>query len=262
LIRGQRNRHPREIAPVIVITGPGRAGTSFLAMLYRELGFNPGGRWNPLVNAGMEAKRFADINMEMASALGTVAAPGVGPRSLQRLNRKAKRLPAPVRKPVVSALDFLRYDKRTLDPMDWSQLDPTVEKYGDTMRALSLETEVVKDPRFCWTLQAWLASGASISSIVLALRPLDAMAESRIKAGWVPERARPWATNNFAYGIGLALSAASEYRVPVEILRFPDFLAHPRELYAQLPLPEERSWDDFHAAFVKLHDHSLVHDRR
>ena len=39
-------------------------------------------------------------------------------------------------------------------------------------------------------------------------------------------------------------------------------LNQPRELYQQLPLPEERSWEEFHAAFLKLHDASLVHDRR
>ena len=35
-----------------------------------------------------------------------------------------------------------------------------------------------------------------------------------------------------------------------------------RELYDQLPLPEERSWKDFRDAFAKLHDASLVHDLR
>jgi hypothetical protein len=247
---------------VIVVTGPGRAGTSFLALLYRELGFNPGGKWNPTVNAGLEAKRFADLNMEVASALGLVAAPGAGPRALRHVSRKAKRLPEAARKPVDSALTLLRYRKHTLDPMDWSKLDAVVEEYGERMRALSLETQIVKDPRFCWTLHAWLASGATISSLVLALRPLDAMAESRIRAGWIPDQARGWATNNFAYGIGLAMSAVSEYRVPLETLRFPDFLNQPQELYRQLPLPEERSWEEFHAAFVKLRDESLVHDRR
>jgi hypothetical protein len=247
---------------VIIVTGPGRAGTSFLAMLYRELGFNPGGKWNPDVNAGLEAKRFADLNMEVASALGTVAAPGVGPRTLRRVSRSVKRLPDAAKAPINSALTLVRYRKNTIDPMDWSRLDAVVERYGERMRSLAAETQVVKDPRFCWTLQAWLASGAAVDSLVLALRPLDAMAQSRIKAGWIPEEARTWATNNFAYGIGLALSAVSEYRVPLEILRFPDFLSEAEQLYEHLPLPEERSWDEFKAAFDRLRDDSLVHDRR
>ena len=137
-----------------------------------------------------------------------------------------------------------------------------VTEFGETLRMLAAETQVVKDPRFCWTLQTWLASGASIGAVVLALRPLDAMVESRVRAGMIPEQARTWAKSNFAYGIGLAMAAAVEYRVPIEILRFPDFLDQPRDLYERLPLPEERSWEEFHAAFVKVHDASLVHDRR
>jgi hypothetical protein len=146
--------------------------------------------------------------------------------------------------------------------MDWSGLDAVVTEFGETLRTLAAETQVAKDPRFCWTLQAWLASGASISAVVLALRPLDAMVESRVRAGMIPDIARAWAKNNYAYGIGLALAAAVEHRVPIEVLRFPDFLDHPRDLYERLPLPEKRTWEEFHAAFVKLHDPSLVHDRR
>jgi len=29
-----------------------------------------------------------------------------------------------------------------------------------------------------------------------------------------------------------------------------------------LPLPEDRSWDEFRTAFDRVHDASLVHDRR
>ena len=251
---------------MIVITGPGRSGTTFLAMLYRELGFDPGGRWNAPVNAGMEAKRFSEINNELSAALGTVGAPRQGPRSMRSLNRvsafSAGHLPAPVHARVDGVLGSLRYHRKTADLMDWSRLDAVVDQYGASMRELAASTPVVKDPRFCWTLHAWLASGASIDSVVLAIRPLDAMAESRVRAGMIPDRARSWAMNNFAYGIGLAMAATAEYRVPVEVLRFPDFLEQSRALYDRLPLPEERSWSEFSAAFAKLHDVSLVHDVR
>ena len=245
---------------MIVITGPGRAGTSFLAGLYRELGFDPGGTWDDAVNAGLEDKEFARVNMEVASALGVVAAPGVGPRRMRWWRKNARRLPLSVRKPVDSAIDSVRYRSRTLDVMDWARLDEVVEEYGETMRSMAGRTRVVKDPRFSWTMHAWLASGADVSSLVLALRPLDSMVTSRIRGGWIPEQARPWAVGNFAYGIGLVVSAASQYRVPVHQLSFPDFLADPEGLYETLPLPEERSWDEFHAAFTALRDDSLVHE--
>ena len=37
---------------MIVITGPGRGGTSLIASLYRELGFDQGGEWFDDTNAG------------------------------------------------------------------------------------------------------------------------------------------------------------------------------------------------------------------
>jgi hypothetical protein len=235
-------------------------------MLYRELGFDPGGRWNPLVNAGMEARQFSEFNNDLAAALGTVGAPQKGTRSRRSLHRmsslSADRLPAPLHASLDSLLSSLRYHRNAADLMDWTKLDAVVDRYGEEMRELAASKQVVKDPRFCWTLQAWLASGASIESVVLAIRPLEAMAESRMRVGMIPDRARTWAMNNFAYGMGLALAATTEYRVPVVVLRFPDFLDTPQDLYERLPLPEKRSWTDFLTAFEKVHDPSLVHDER
>ncbi len=235
-------------------------------MLYRELGFDPGGRWNPQVNAGMEAKQFSEINNELTAALGTVGAPRQGTRSLRSLKRvsefSAGHFPTPIHQCVDSVLGSLRYHRNTADLLDWTKLDAVIARYGETMRELSASTQVVKGPHFCWTLQAWLGSGASIDSVLLAVRPLEAMAESRVRVGMIPDRARTWAMNNFAYGIGLAMSAIEEYRVPFEFLRFPDFLDNPEDLYDRLPLPEKRSWTEFLTAFEKVHDASLVHDER
>ena len=148
---------------VIVITGPGRSGTTFLAMLYRELGFDPGGRWNPLVNAGMEANQFSEINNKLAAALGTAGAPRQGTRSLRSLKRvsafSAGHFPAPVHARVDSVLGALRYHRNAADLLDWTKLDAVVDRYGETMRELSASTQVVKGPHFCWTLQAWLGAG-------------------------------------------------------------------------------------------------------
>jgi hypothetical protein len=251
---------------VIVITGPGRSGTSFLALLYRELGFDPDGEWVAQTNAGLESRAFSRLNTKLAAALGTVASPRQGAksfRSLERLRTASEhRLPAPVAARVNTFLGMVGDRRSSLEVMDWSKLDAVVQEHGERLRTLSAKTEVVKDPRFCWTLQAWLAAGASISGVILALRPLDAMVESRIRVGMIPEESRVWAKNRFAYGIGLVMAAATEYRVPVTIVRFPDFLDDPDDLYRRLPLPEARSREQFHAAFVSVHDASLVHDRR
>jgi hypothetical protein len=248
---------------VIVITGPGRSGTSFLAALYRELGFDPGGGWNPEAQAGLERGSFIRANMELADALGVVAAPEKGPRFLSRLSSGADhRLPPTLAKPVQQVFTTLRYHRTAVDLGTASDLDDVVTRFGERLRSLASDAQVAKDPRFCWTLQAWLASGAPISAVVVALRPLDAMVDSRIRAGMLQPEARGWAKSNFTYGIGLVMSAATEYRVPTVLLRFPDFLDEPRQLYERLPLPEERTWSAFEEAFAKVHDASLVHDHR
>jgi hypothetical protein len=120
----------------------------------------------------------------------------------------------------------------------------------------------VKDPQFCFTMGAWLAAGASVEAVVLTLRPLEALADSRVRAKMYSRRARDWARHNYCYGVGLLLSAAAEHRVPVSMLRFPDFLADPDELYRSLPMPEARTAAQFESAFSKVYDPSLVHDHR
>ena len=47
---------------MIVITGLGRTGTSFLAKWCKESGVDPGGVWNNNVDAGMEDSRVVTIN--------------------------------------------------------------------------------------------------------------------------------------------------------------------------------------------------------
>lgn len=48
---------------MLIITGSGRSGTSFLAEYCRQIGYNPGGVWLPKeINAGMENPRVVAIN--------------------------------------------------------------------------------------------------------------------------------------------------------------------------------------------------------
>ena len=102
------------------------------------------------------------------------------------------------------------------------------ERYGAKLRSMASSRQVVKDPRFCFTLRAWMASGAAIEAVVFTIRPLDAMADSRVRVGMYRQRARDWARHNYAYGTGLLLTATAEYRLPVSMLRYPDFLDDPR----------------------------------
>jgi len=47
---------------MLVITGPGRSGTSMLGQFCRSVGYNPGGEWCDEIDAGLEHPRVAAIN--------------------------------------------------------------------------------------------------------------------------------------------------------------------------------------------------------
>lgn len=47
---------------MVIITGIGRCGTSFLARWCKESGIDPGGKWTDIVNAGMEDTATVRIN--------------------------------------------------------------------------------------------------------------------------------------------------------------------------------------------------------
>jgi hypothetical protein len=251
---------------VIVVTGPGRSGTSFLARLYAELGFDPGGRWEPAVNAGFEDKEIVETNLQLAKEMGVSIRERRGGRTLQALGTAVHlsegRVSSKLRRPVARAVDALRYSRQTPDLMHWDSVEAVARRHGENLRSLAKVRQVAKDPRFSFTLRAWLASGAEIDSVVFTIRPLDAMADSRVRVRMYSDRARDWARHNYCYGIGLLWTAAAEYRLPMSVLRYPDFLSEPEALYAQLPMPEPRSAEDFHRAFGAAYDPSLVHDDR
>lgn len=251
---------------MIVVTGPGRTGTSLLARLYRQLGFEPGGSFDPAVRAGLEQRDVRTLNLEVARCLGvSIRERRGGPlvRAADRLVPKADGgVKLPLTRPLARAVDRMRYLRSRPDLMSFDRLDQVATRFGDQMRALARNWPVVKDPRFCFTLGAWLAAGAPIEAVVFTIRPLDAMADSRVRAGMYEPRARSWARHNYAYGTGLLLAAAYEHRVPLVTLRYPDFAEDPYGLYESLPLPEPRTWIQFRSAFSSVFDPSLVHDRR
>src|SRR4051794_8742837 len=145
---------------MIVITGPGRSGTSALAEVYKELGFDPGGAWVERTRAGLEDPRFYSLNNRLAAQLGMTM--------LRRFPRTA------------AARDR---EEVTFQPADWARLAGVVAHNRDAMRELARDTEVVKDPRFTYLLPAWIAAGASIDHVVITNRDMDAMVASRLAAG-------------------------------------------------------------------------------
>lgn len=51
---------------MLIITGTGRCGTSLVARFTKEMGYDPGGHWEPSINAGYEHPDSCRINHEIA----------------------------------------------------------------------------------------------------------------------------------------------------------------------------------------------------
>ncbi len=203
---------------MIVITGPGRSGTSFMATLYQNLGFDPGGAWNDSIRAGLEERTVVKMNTMLAEEL---LAP-LGP---------------PPRQP--------------LGAQRWDLVDKLAERHGKKLRKLALEREVVKDPRFCWTLRVWVAAGAPIEHIVLTFRKVEDVIGSAAHAGMrkptdaVPAEQLNQARSTVIYRMGSVITAAGESGIPHSLLWFPDYLKDPEGLYSSLGFPRPISYDAF-----------------
>jgi hypothetical protein len=207
---------------VIVITGPGRSGTSFIANLYQSLGFDPGGGWEDDKRAGLEERKVVKMNTELCEELG---AP-IGP---------------PPRTP--------------LGKQRWDLVAKLADKHGKKLRKLAEERDVVKDPRFCWTLRVWVAAGAPIEHIVLTLRKVEDVIGSAAHAGMrkpvdeVSEEQLNDARSTVTYRIGAVITAAAESGVPYSTLWFPEYLKDPQALHATLAFPKPVSLDAFMEGF-------------
>jgi hypothetical protein len=238
---------------MIVITGPGRSGTSVLARLYKELGFDPGGRWHPEINAGLEDSSVIAANTDVAAALGM---------SLMRPRMSVPAAAAPARRVIPRGLRKKAYRliarRRAPQLMDWSRFPETVERYGDRLVELAAERRVVKDPRFSWTLPVWAAAGAPIDHVIICTRDLSAVSASREATG--NESFNTSAIrNSIVYGVGMAFVTVQDYALPHTVLRFPDFLEDPADLHRRLTFPEPVEQDDVASALARVRRADLVH---
>lgn len=215
---------------MIVITGPGRSGTSFLADLYRKLKFDPGGGWDKNIRAGLEEAAVVDVN-----------------------TRICKDLRAPVGPPPKAALGEQR----------WDLVGELADRYGDELRSLASEREVVKDPRFVWTLRVWLEAKAPIDHVVLTFRRVDDVIGSAQYAGMGQPKENVEQVNTsrstIIFRMGSALTAVAEYRTPHSLLWFPDYLSDPEGLYENLVFPREVEKGKFLKAFKKTVNPDHVH---
>ncbi|MEX2395071.1 MAG: hypothetical protein WD826_11395 [Actinomycetota bacterium] len=215
---------------MIVISGPGRSGTSFLAALYRELGFDPGGGWRDDIRAGLEAADVVEINSMLCAEIN---AP-VGP---------------PPRPP--------------LGQQQWHRVGELADKHGKQLRALAKGRDVAKDPRFAWTLRIWLEAGAEINHVVMTMRKVEDVIGSAEYAGM---RKHPASTEGLngsrsvvIYRMGSLLATVGDYDVPHTVLWFPRYLADAEALYRQLVFPKHVDRDTFIEVFERTVNPDFVH---
>lgn len=255
---------------MIVITGPGRSGTSFLAEIYNELGFSPGGTWDEANRGGWESPAITDQNQALLRELGVTAygPPGMY-KSLSDIlgNRLAatikNRSTEEQRQRLRRRLDRLPLRKAaTLSVIPFGRTPGISDSAGPALRRLAAEYEIAKDPLFSWTLPVWLGAGADISHVIISTRNVDeALASHDASSHW-HFRSASDAKNSLLYSLGVTTWSCLDHGVPFTNLRYPDFLEDVRALYDALVFPREVSFDQFEKAFGNVYRPTLVNAYR
>jgi hypothetical protein len=261
---------------VIIITGPGRSGTSILARVYQELGFSPikgGGGWDPAIAGGLEDAEVGQLNEQLIAELGLRS-------QVHRIASQARRLNTVLRHPDPRSASA-RSRQGGGEPqyrrggslsdrlaraiaghhvrlLRWDALPQVVERHGAEMRRLAADRRVVKDPAFCLTMSAWAAAQADIDHVVVSLRSLDATAAGLLWTGHLPQWAAAVARDHVVYRVGILVAALTDYRLSYAIVRFPDFLNDPEDLYESLRFPEPVTREQVVDVVARLRDPTLV----
>jgi hypothetical protein len=248
---------------VIIITGPGRSGTSLLAAIYRRLGAPVRGDWIEPVNAGLEDPAVVAINHRILGFFGMtplgpsvqLPAVGSGVGGLKRLMPELLRYRT--RRAAERALGRVRSDGELFLP--WSRMSLACERFGSDLRRIASETVIAKDPLFTWTMPVWVAAGADIDFVVMTSRRVDAMIASRRATLQEGFRSDDVARNSLILGLGLLRATIDDAALASCHLRFPDFLSDPAALYAALPWPRPVSYAAFAEAFAEIVVADQVH---
>ncbi len=222
---------------MIIVTGPGRSGTSFVASLYRNLGFDPGGKWFDESQAGLESEDVVEANGRILRGLHIRGVQRQLPSLVLRLGQRVLSSSSE-RRLRASLANSRLFAGRTPRLIDWARFDEVVARSSPSLRAIADRHEVVKDPRFCLTLGVWAASGLPIEHVLVCVRSFD-----------------------LAYQLGMCLAACHDYRIPHDVVRFPDFLDHPDVMYETMRFPRPVPRERFLEVFARETRLDLVHER-
>lgn len=236
---------------MIVVTGPGRSGTSVLAELYGELGFDPGGEWYGDLRAGREAHDVVILNESIMRDLGI----GLPIRNLRwRGEPLEEALPPSLRALLRGRLQAIPEFLGRRGQVRWDRFGEVVRRHRRAIHQVAGARTVVKDPRFCWTLGVWAAAGAPIEHVLVSLRAIEDVVRSRIALGHLAPGAGRAAKNALTYAVGLCLLAVHEHRLEHAVVWFPDFIRDPEGLFAAMRFPDPVSRERFDEAFARVAD--------
>lgn len=252
---------------MIVITGPGRSGTSLLARIYANAGIDPGGVWREDVRAGLERGDVSLLNRRILASLG-VSTLGMRKR-VPRIDdlpvghgarvRLKQLIPQQQRLAIRRGLEGSRMNRaRNVALIDWERVGEAAIRFGPEIRRLSESVALAKDPQMSWTLPVWQAAGAKLDHVVVTVRDVDAMIDSRSEAGHLRFTSRSDARNSMVYAVGVLLTSLADGATLHTVLRFPDFLDDLDALAALLPLPDESARPALASAVRDSVDFSLV----
>jgi len=229
---------------VIIITGSGRSGTSFIASLYKNLGFDPGGLWAPSLSGGWEDPEVVQINNDVLGSLGGSRTFNPNFSVLGKMAPLWLKVRRQLPDPVVGILRtiwlrlWVRLFVGAFTPIKWGKVTEIASTYGDLLKRISQAKSVVKDPNFCYTLPVWAEAGASIDKVVVAFRdPHKTILSFQMYGYPVTKGSLDDKLNGILYGWGVLFATLEQYSIPYSVVRFPQMLSEPETLYHSLTFP-------------------------
>jgi hypothetical protein len=174
---------------VIIVTGSGRSGTSAVARLIHEAGLSAGRDLIPADESNAEGyfeeRAVVELNDHVLKDAGMDAWFRVAPRE---------------------------------------ELLAAARARGDEMRALAATaTPAWKDPRFCWTLEAWMEVLPSRPRVVACLRsPAEVVASTMRYYGQVSDEARRHVEHRWRSEYERLMEIIAEFKLDAVCVEFAD----------------------------------------
>jgi hypothetical protein len=183
--------------PLFIVCGSGRSGTSAVAQLLHRAGLSVG---HDLVEADehnaegyFEERQVIKINQAILHAAG------LGPPFTYA-----------TREQVVAAAE---------------------EYYDYMVEQAAIATQAWKDPRFCWTLEAWLPLFAAPPKVIVCLRsPAEVAASTMHYFGQVGEEARDAVYHVWRVQYERLLDVLADYRLEATVVEYERLLCAPTEV--------------------------------